>query len=224
MSINNKPQHGDDIVESQSSELLEPIRGQAIAPFQEFLDVLVAHADANEVDIALNIKAIQTLSSRLDQAYQELVFAGYGGVKLNTSQGISDITPTFQTLPADSQVIVAPRGVVQDIANDGIVLTSFGVWSVTVGFVMQFNDTNDGRFFNVQVYDVTEESAVAEFPVFVGRNQDGLNYTTTFLADIELSAVNDLFVIKIGDASTLFTAVILDTFEFSANYVSERRQ
>jgi len=147
--------------------------------------------------------------------------AGYGGIKQTSAVGISDIDAAFQTLPADADTLIKARGVTTDLANDALIFNVPGVWQVTLSTTLEFVDINAGRTFDARLFNDTLGSPALSTTLFVGRNQAGVNFSSSLLLDVPVSVVGDSLVVQIGNASTDFTGVTMHDYRFDTVHVSE---
>ncbi len=173
-------------------------------------------------------QAIAYLKAEIDaeQAEQnrrldDLVFAGYGGILLTTPTPRSNIGAAFETLLADTPMLSSPRDVVQDVGNNGLQFTATGIWRLNVSFGIEHNESNQGRTFNVRMYNVADDAVLASAIIGVGRNTAATSWASSLLVEIPVSGLNDLIQIQIGDASSTFSSVIENSFAYSVNRVNE---
>ena len=171
------------------------------------------------------LQAISSGMLALNADYREnLVFAGYGAASLSVATALPDITVAWQTLPLDTS-LADSRDVSYNLANDAVIFRTEGVWRGSLNFSMEFTEVNAGRSFAVRVWNLTDSVSVSNelalVPVYVGRNQGGVNFS--FQANIDLNQINvgDEIVVQVGSASTAFTGVTLEANRADFNRVSE---
>ena len=91
---------------------------------------------ANLHDVRKQISGIlNDLEGRIDDLDEYAVGAAYGGVRLATPidpPDIPDIGAGWVTIQADSGVLVTPKWIVQDFANNGIRFEIAGIFSISV--------------------------------------------------------------------------------------------
>ncbi len=155
-------------------------------------------------------------------ALDTFVSAGYGGVIQTGNPILPDIDGTPQILPANAGVATTPRAVVQDFANDGLHFGFTGIWTLHISIAIAHDNVNAARTVELQLYNATEASILTSSPVFIARNQDGLNFSTTIMVEIPVAGLNDLYVLRVV---SIFGAdiqdVVLTNYQFSANLVSQ---
>lgn len=163
--------------------------------------------------------AVEQLSlSVLDEI--EAITKGYGGIEQTGTPGISNLGAGFQVVPANAGLITTPIKVIQDFANDGIIVEKSGVWSVSILISLSHNEDISSRSFEVQLYNDTDAVELSSIPVPIARNQPGTFVDFTFIVEIPESAENNLLQIRIGNGSTV-TSVVLEAYRFSVNHISE---
>lgn len=209
MPITNKPDYGSEVVEN----------GRLKPPFQQFIDSLVDQVNANEVALAKLREDFDLFVLIADTLY---AVAAYGGISNTGSEAIPDISTGFQTLPYNTVSVADPRLVIQDLANNGLIVEREGIWLMSIAFALEFLDINSGRHFDVRLFDATEGVVVATSNIFVGRNQAGSNYAVSLLVTISEEAAGHLITVQIGNADTDFTSVVLDANVLNVVHVSER--
>lgn len=157
----------------------------------------------------------------MNSDYREfLVHAGYGNASLSVAQAIPNITAAFQTLPLDAS-LADSRDVDYNLANDAIIFETEGVWRVSINFVMEFTDTAAGRTFQMRVWNLTDGTVITAVPVFVGRNQEGTNFSFQAVLDLGQITIGDEIVVQVGQASTTFAGVTLEANRIDVNRISE---
>lgn len=214
MAIGNKPQGGELIVG-------DPLEGGGLParpPFQQFIDDLVDQVNGN-------LDAIDVLREEAAeherQALEFFVSAGYGGIGQSVAIGIPNISSALLTVPADANTIEVPRFIRPDLDVDGLGFVIPGVWNIAINLSMSFVDINAGRTFDVEVFNLNSLTTVAASSIFIGRNQAGVNFSIVFLVDIPILIVNDILVVRIGNAiGGDFTGVTLESYIFDAAHVS----
>ena len=151
--------------------------------------------------------------------------AAYGGVRLVTPDPtFPDIGIAWETVRFDADAVTAPRGVIQDNANNGIRFTYNGVFLINLGFTFKFTESQAGRDLEARIYNA--DTAVGGQPtiISVGRNQDGLNFSTSVLAEIPDTELNDLWQLQVGGAPVTLAGVTQVSAVFNATSVSEFRE
>jgi len=185
---------------------------------------LLYGADHSDVDTSVSLEDGSTLVYAATAGkwfgLNVMVAAGYGGVNQSTPVGIPDLGAGFEVLPADEGLLSAPRAVTQDFANNGLIFTIEGVWSIGVVLSLVHAESNSGRQIIVQLYNATLDSSVSEVVLPIARNQPGTYFSSSFLSEVTAANVGDVFQVRIGGGDTV-TAVTLQLYTLSANHVSE---
>lgn len=148
---------------------------------------------------------------------------GYGGIENPTSVSISDIDTTPQILPAAEGSITFPQIVTQDFANDALIITESGIYSVSIGISLEFIGENAARHFQMEIYNDTDDVLLATRNVPVGRNQEGSVTTHSFLVEIAAIQLDKSFIIRLVSVDDTFTVVTLDAFNFNAIRIDRLR-
>ena len=148
---------------------------------------------------------------------------GYGGIEHSGSESLPDITSTPQILPATVGSVTFPQIVTQDVANDALIFTESGIYTVSIGLSLEFLGVNSARHFQVEIFNVTDVSLLATSNVPIGRNTEGSATTHTFLVEVTAVQLDKSFVIRIVSAVDTFTVVNLDAFNFNAVRIDRLR-
>ena len=148
---------------------------------------------------------------------------GYGGVENPTSGSLSDITATPQVVPATQGSVTFPQIVTQDFANDALIFTESGIYTVSIGLSLEFLGVNSARHFQLEIYNVTDDSLLVTSNVPIGRNTEGSATNHTFLVEVGAVQTDKSFVIRIVSAADTFTVVTLDAFNFNAVRIDRLR-
>jgi hypothetical protein len=151
------------------------------------------------------------------------VASGYGGIRQASPVSIPDIGAGWTVLTADSTSVVTPRFLTQSFAANGIAFNLEGVWSVSLGFSISHNESQQSRSFSVRLFNVTEGTAGNETVVGVGRNTDTTTFSVNLLVEMATADVGDLWRVELGGTLSSITGVTENSFSFLANLVSEYR-
>ena len=172
----------------------------------------------------------EQITSFLNQIWTDAVAlftaAAYGGIQLLTPDAtFPDIGVTWETVRYDTGSLTTPRGVTQDFANNGLRFEVSGVFLLTLGVTFGFTETQAGRNIQIRIYNATTATGGQATLIAIGRNQDGLNFSTAILTEISDLQIGDLIQIQVsaltaGDTLSNVTEV---SASFNANSVSEYR-
>lgn len=154
------------------------------------------------------------------EAILTFVEAGYGGIETNVSTAMSNINATPQVVPALEASVGTPRNIIQDFANDGLIIEKEGIWQILIFLTLAFVDINSGRIITVEVFNDSESAVFDDSPIFVGRNQAGVNISAGYLLDVPEAIENDLFQVRVSSAADTFTGVTVESFALSLVHVS----
>lgn len=174
---------------------------------------------ATDRAIAFLHDAVEQLSLSIVDEIASIV-KGYGGIKQTGTPGISNLGSGFQVVPADAGLITTPIEVTQDFINDGIIVEKSGVWSVNIIISLSHNEDIAVRTIEIQLYNDNDAAEINAIRIPIARNQLRTFISLAIMVEIPESAKNDLLQIRIGNGSTV-TSVILQAYQFSANYISE---
>ena len=147
----------------------------------------------------------------------------YGGVESLDLVALPDITTTPQVVPAAQGSIIFPQGVVQDFANDGIEVEVLGVFAISWSLSILCNELNSSRSFVLQLYDATDDTILLNTVVTVGRNVGGANTSSTFLLNMSVLRINDLFQMRLVTNGDTFSSVSLNTYSLVVFRVDSAR-
>lgn len=153
------------------------------------------------------------------EAINTFAEAGYGGVELSISTAMSNINATPQVVPASDGSVTNPRNIIQDTVNNGCVVERRGIWLINIFLTLAFVDINSGRTIQIELYDDDDSVILDNSPIFVGRNQAGVNISAGLLSDTPPELEGHLFQIRVSSASDTFTAVTAEAFSFNFAHV-----
>lgn len=147
----------------------------------------------------------------------------YGAIEQNVDAALTDIGLAYQVLPTNNSLLSAPRGIVQDSANDGLRFSHPGVYRMSMTLTIEHNiSASVARYFNIRLYNATDATAEGSgLIVGVGRSDEVSTFSVSWLTEVTESDVGDLFQMEIGNAATSITGVTLKYFRVEANAVSE---
>ena len=148
---------------------------------------------------------------------------GYGGVENDISVGLPNIDTTPQILPADKGSVTFPQIVTQDFANDALIFTESGIYTISVGISLEFLGVNSARHFQIEIYNVTDDTLLRSSNVPIGRNTEGSSTSHSFLVEVGAVQLDKIFVIRIVSAADTFTVVNLDGYVFNAVRIDRLR-
>ena len=146
-------------------------------------------------------------------------FKGYGSVSQTIAPFAATLGAGYTVLLSDQSDLNTPVAVIQDAVNNGLIFEQAGVWSITSTFTIGHDSANDGRTFNVEIYNSTDAVSSNGTTVGVGRNVEYTNYSASMLVDVPESAVGDLFQIRIGGTADTFITVTQVSYTFNANKI-----
>lgn len=158
-----------------------------------------------------------------DEGLATWVLAGYGSIGQDAGYSIGSLTGAWVTLEWDEALIAAPRGVTQDLVNNGLVLTAEGVWQFNIKVSLTFAESNTGRQIGLRIFNLTDGTASGKpFVFFVGRNQAGENLPIPVTFEVSSDAVGDIIQLQIaGLNGDTFSTVQNIGSTWSATHVSE---
>ena len=148
---------------------------------------------------------------------------GYGGVENDISGSLPDIDATPQVMPADKGSVTFPQIVTQDFSNDALIFTESGIYTVDVGISLEFLGVNSARHFQIEIYNVTDDTLLRSSNVPIGRNTEGSSTSHSFLVEVTAVQLDKIFVIRIVSAADTFTVVNLDGYVFNAVRIDRLR-
>lgn len=186
---------------------------------QESIDALT---DLIAVSAADNSR-INKLRSKITQISRLFVYAGYGGVGVDSPAAVSDIDATWQTLIGfDTDLFQTPRNITQDAANNGFRVQAIGSWQANVKITLSFTGENFGRRIQIRGYNATSGLSLgSEYTFFCGRNQDGINISVSLPFDVEAGDLGDLIQLQIASSTDTFAGVTNEGTVFQATHISE---
>ena len=148
---------------------------------------------------------------------------GYGGIENLGGASLSDIDATAQVIPSVEGSVTFPQIVTQDSANDALIFTESGIYTITVGVSLEFLGVNSARHFQLELYNVTDVSIIRSSNVPIGRNTEGSTTTHSFIVEVGAVQIDKSIVIRLISAADTFTVVTLDAYVFNAVRIDRLR-
>lgn len=150
---------------------------------------------------------------------------GYGGLRLSTPDTAgADLTAAWRKINEfDAVMFNTPRGITQDLANDGLVIDVYGIWVFGLYLSFEHNESNSGREFYIRLYDETDNVPVGNGSgtlVGVSRNQPATNFSYSLPIEIPESLVGHRLIIQVGNGDTL-SSIVWSDLEFALHHVSQ---
>ena len=180
--------------------------------------------DDSAIVVSEFLTIIDGLTARIDTLEKiivQLVPAGYGGMALDTPV-LYDIRLAFTTLPYDSVNPSVERGVTMIPASDEFTVNIAGVWQLMVVLnLVGHNSLNQGRAFDIRLFNVTTAAAAGGLTVGIGRNTEDTLISITALFEVPETAVGNIFRMEVGNAVTAITGGSLDVNDVQFVFVSE---
>ena len=139
---------------------------------------------------------------------------GYGGITEPAISSTFTIGATPLTLNASEGVYTTPVNVIQDTANDGIIVTLAGVWRYSFEVSFDFTSTASGRTLELRLWNVTDGTPSGSKAIFVGRDQEGVNISGDIPVEITAAGVNDVLAIQVFSSTDTFTNVRRLSYRF----------
>lgn len=132
----------------------------------------------------------------------------YGGVNdTETVIPMNDFGTTAQPFQALEPAVSHPIDVVQNVTNNSVTLLKGGVWDIKVSVSFAFAGVNQGRTYQIDIYNLTDDTTELLTDVFVARNVDGSNFSLSFLFDLRLDLIGKEIQIRFASTDDSFTEV-----------------
>jgi len=194
------PEYFKNVVPSKPEELPEFFERELIR-IQDLQEVLLTKIDALKV----------------------FSIAGYGGIRLAAPPLIgNDITGVLQQIVGfDAATIVSPKGITQDVPGDQLIVDVIGKWVFNIFINIEHNEMNQGRTFDIQLWNASDSLELGLAVMAVGRNTPGTNISISVLTEVDESLVGKDVQIRAGNASSNITNVIINSMSWSIFSVGE---
>lgn len=164
-----------------------------------------------EVNFLVNDQQRQDddLANWKNTAVNAFGYAAYGGIRNSTPASGSTIGGAWQTLNLfDTEIITVPRGITQDLANNGLIFEQKGVYVLSVALDFEHNSSNQGRTTHIRIWNATDGVAASgEYVLGVGRNAEASGVSLPILVEVDATGVNDLYQVQIGNGDTISSVV-----------------
>lgn len=134
--------------------------------------------------------------------------AGYGGIdNIPNIVSLNDIDTTKQVLQAFEGAVDTPINVTQNVPGNSISIDATGIWNFQGSIILSFTDVNRGRIYQTEIYNLTDDIIVASTDVYVGRNQDGSNWSIAFMLTVGTGVLGKQLQLRISSSDELFESV-----------------
>ena len=158
-----------------------------------------------------------------EAAIRALVAIGYGGIFGGGGAAGPALGLGFVVVDGFTDIQVAePVSVIQDTAQNGLIVERAGVWLINVQVTFSHDEVNAGRQTTLRLWNATQSTVVADMVMGTGRNQDVTQYAAALLGDFSGAGVDDLLQLQMGGGDD-YSLVSWETLLFSVNHVSELR-
>lgn len=149
---------------------------------------------------------------------------GYGGIdNIQTIVNLNDIDTTPQVIQAAQGAVTTPIDVEQDVANNAVIFQVPGIWRWDVTLNLAFTDLNQGRIFQLQIYNATDDIARVTVDAFVGRNTDGHSGSISFMLTVGADIIGKQIQLRVLSANDLFTNVQQRRYVFHVDRIDRNR-
>ena len=147
----------------------------------------------------------------------------YGGIRMDTPTDIPPLDSTWYTLAVfDAEVLEHPAGVIQDFANDQLILLTAGTYMFNVIMSLTHDEVNEGRELKIRLRNPTNDSVTPPFVVGTGRNVGVTSITMSgTMFEVPASGVDKTIQVQIGNGSD-YAGVSVAGVVFTANKISSR--
>ena len=151
--------------------------------------------------------------------------AAYGSMVLTSPASGSDIpVGSFITITQFDTVNIPGRGITLDASADTVSFEFEGVYRVSLMFAIEHNELNSSRQFELRLFNVNDASGLSSTVIGIGRNVGVTNFTASFLVNISVSDVDDVYRVEVGNADTVISSVVWETLNLSIDMVSEWKE
>lgn len=164
---------------------------------------------------------VYTLLSNSEWVRDQTVQAAYGGILSFNGQSFPDIDSNWQHVNTfDTVSVPNPKGIVQDISNDGLILPFKAVYRINVNLTIEHNEVNSGRVLFARINNPTNGDPSNGFVVGTGRNVGVTNVVISAIVQIDNNDLNNVYRVEVSSPDS-YTNVTIRSCIFDANSVSE---
>jgi hypothetical protein len=168
----------------------------------------------------------ERISEEIILLRQELVLAGYGGLRLDSPPvaGPDIVLNTWQVLSQyDALLTPNPRFIEQDIANNGLIVKRAGIYEVNLNFEFAHNQDNAlARRIFVQLYNGTDQIPGQSLTIDTAiRSSNTVRYVA-FQFEVLPASVDKLYQVRLGNGSA-YTNVVWNIQSFTVFHTSEAK-
>ncbi len=167
----------------------------------------------------LNITSAQ-LQDLVDFVRDHVSVAIYGAMSTQTTSGTYNLGAGFTQYTDFDTVNVTPKGTTFNTTTDSFQVNANGIYMFYFGFVFDHNESNQGRTFQIRLFNSTDSTVVGDpITIGVGRNTPATNFSYQTMFDIQDANEDDEFIVQIGGGSSI--SGTFDEFEVGVYSVSE---
>ena len=194
-------------------------------PHQVQLDQLIDIDKGTPLEVGTAIVYTNAIPATPWERLNIYTASAYGGIRQSVSVAMPDVGISWVDVLFDSAILTTPRGIVQDFSVDGIRFTEDGVFNVTISLTLNFTLSQFGRNIQIRLLNATTSVGGVSTVIAVGRNQDGLNFSTSIMTEIPDTVIGDLFKVQVAalTAGDVLEGVTELNASFAASAISEYR-
>lgn len=190
----------------------------------------VVHTQLSDVAANLTHQEIDDELARLEQIKLDIAdavaafsFAAYADMTCPEDSAFPDIGLTWQKVDILTLQRITPKGISIDLVNSTFSFDSDGVYRLSLVGSMEHDSVNNGRKFQIRIYNETDQAAGQGVTIGTGRNAEATSIPASFLAEISDEDKGDEFILEIGNGD-VYSGVSFQTLILSINAVSEWRE
>jgi hypothetical protein len=169
-------------------------------------------------------RRLNTLDDHVRLLVENLVYAGYGGLRELGPTAFDVPALIYSTVPFSTVAVTTPKEVTQDPATNSLSVAKGGVWLLVVSGTLAGHDSsNQGRTFNLRLWNATESVGGSPIPIGVGRNVEDTNFSVTVLVELLDTDIGDIYQLELGGVDAI-TGGELVGLNWMFTHVSEYKE
>ncbi len=167
---------------------------------------------------ALNL-AIGRLEDLTAFVRDHVSVAIYGAMNTAGTSGTYNLGAGWTKYTDFNNKNVTDKGTTFDTTNDSFQINANGIYKLYFGFTFNHNESNQGRTFDVRLFNNADSNTIGQVTVGVGRNTPTTNYSYSFMFDVADANEDDDIIVELGNGSTITGT--FDQFEVGVYSIGE---
>ncbi len=187
-----------------------------------------ANAPLDWYDESEHRRKLAELLNATSAEFQDLVdfvrdhvsVAIYGAMSTSTTSGNYSLGAGWTQYTDFDTTNVTPKGTTFNTTTDAFQINANGIYMFYFGFSFQHNESNQGRTFDVRLFNNADTAPVGQpITVGVGRNTPATNFSYSTMFEVTEAIEDDDLIVQLGNGDSITGT--FDEFEVGVYSVGE---